>query len=310
MQSHRTSRKPFSKEESKEQINKIREIILRKWCSSEWVLVPDGSFLGYFDWVPRKFRVGPWSSVALVYLTLLFYSTAVFGAFFWSSRYNPSSPLFEQTTQLKPESLKYPELYSLGWYYHVIVSMWMSYVIYLVITGPVGFKAWGTYTIQSWSLLLTRHLACAVAPLTIHAVLLAEYIRFPVACSASVTFIVWNFALMPFIYFGGMKDSQARKRFLDFCFSFRLVQIHVFNILYCYLNIYFSPSREMDAFDFYLAVVSVLIYAMWYLFILDRLGIHFYPIFSPRDGRVVATTWTFAVALYVTLFYAWQRLMI
>ena len=35
-----------------------------------WVLVENGSFLGYFDWLPEKYRVGPWSIAAICYLTV------------------------------------------------------------------------------------------------------------------------------------------------------------------------------------------------------------------------------------------------
>ena len=43
-----------------------------------WVLVDNGSFLGNFDWVPEKFRVGPWclSAVCILTVRIVSYQTA------------------------------------------------------------------------------------------------------------------------------------------------------------------------------------------------------------------------------------------
>ena len=35
-----------------------------------WVLVENGSLLGFFDWVPEKCRAGPWSMTAICWLTV------------------------------------------------------------------------------------------------------------------------------------------------------------------------------------------------------------------------------------------------
>jgi hypothetical protein len=38
-----------------------------------WILVDKGSILGYFDWVPEKSQVGPWSPFAPAVLSSLVY---------------------------------------------------------------------------------------------------------------------------------------------------------------------------------------------------------------------------------------------
>ncbi|GKY97326.1 hypothetical protein MPSEU_000691000 [Mayamaea pseudoterrestris] len=205
----------------------------------------------------------------------------------------------------------YPGPYSIQWLYNTLGCLWMLYVMHSIMNkSPMGLKAWGTYTVQSWTLLTIRHGLSSLAPFSKTAALLSEVIRFPAACSATVTFLVWNMALVPFIYFQAMDTAEKRKGFVKFCFSFRLVQIHLLNIVYCYLNIaWASPPRELHAMDFYLALVFVLAYMMFYLLVLDRIGIHLYPIFSPRLRGMVVLSWTGVLGLYALAFYGWKTIL-
>lgn len=270
--------------------------------SKTWVLVPNGSLMGYFDWVPEHFRVGPWSVVAVVYLTILFYVALLAGAYFVSSLSQPWWPI-------DLAKIEYSVAYTAKWWYHVAASFWMIYVLRLIWEGPLSLRAWGTYTVQSWTLLLLRHVLCALAPFSHHFTLLAEYTRFPVACSATVTFVVWNFVLFPVCYLFLLPTAEQKERFWKFCTSFRLVQIHGFNIVFCLLNVYWaSPPRALQAIDLYFAVMSVMIYLAWYLWFLDRLGVHLYPIFTPRDGRLVIISWSLLLGVYLGIFEVWRRL--
>ena len=75
----------------------------------------------------------------------------------------------------------------------------------------------------------------------------AEYIRFPVACSATCTFVVWNTILFPYVYFVGLKNDERQKQFYEFASSYGVMQRHVFNILYAVLNILWaSPPRPVE----------------------------------------------------------------
>lgn len=287
------------------------------WDSSKpWVLVPDGSIGGFFDFVPRHLRVGPWSGTAIVYWTSILYVTALGIAFFSSKA---SSPYWW------PENLSdevvYPPPFSRECWYHTILAVWMLYIIYLILTGgPAGRKVFATFTVQSWTMLTLRHglsaLACwystsTNSPLRRAFLLAAEIVRFPSACSTTITFFVWNFAVFPFVYLYGMKTAEQRKGFVKFATSFRLVQIHVFNIIFCWLNqVWASPPRKLVLIDFFLAFLSTIMYMTFYLLILDRLGIHLYPVFSPRAGSfTVVLTWSSLLALYVATFIAWKHFL-
>lgn len=270
----------------------------------EWVIVPEGSFLGYFDWVPRSLRVGPWSSAAICYLFAIPYVTAL------AIAYLSPSQAEETWWSIDWDALEYPAVGSLPWLYSFATFFWMIYIKYLVWIGPMSYRAWATYTVQSWTLLWVRHGLCLVAPLSPWALRWAEYLRFPVACSATITFVVWNAVLAPVIYSVGMKTAEKKRNFVKFCFSFRLVQLHVCNMGFCWLNgMWASPIRALRAMDLVAAVLSVLVYMAWYLCCMDRLGIHFYPVFSPRVGWLVVLTWTSLWLTYVATFLWWKEIL-
>lgn len=317
--------------------------------SLPWVLVENGSLGGYFDWVPVHMRVGEWSWVAIVYLTLLWYAAAAGGVYLFHQKNSIDSwwkdhmddacqssttdekmsirqwsigvlmRLFsavEKEGVLESEAClrsaeNYPGPNTMKWLYNTLGCLWMVFVMYsIAYQSPMGLRAWGTYTVQSWTLLTFRHGLSSLAPFSQSAALLAEILRFPAACQATVTFLVWNLALVPFIYFFAMDNEEKKQGFVKFCFSFRLVQIHLLNIVFCYLNIVWaSPARELHAMDFYVALLGVLIYMMFYLMVLDRIGVHLYPIFSPRLRGTVLVSWTSVLGLYAFSYWMWNEIL-
>ena len=209
------------------------------------------------------------------------------------------------------EDLNYPSIFSIEWYYNVAISIWMLCIMVLVLVGPVSYRGWATYTVQSWTSLWIRHVLCALVPFSSSwALEWAEYLRFPVACSATCTFVVWNFVIFPYAILFGLKTAEQKKRFYNFAFSFRLVQIHFFNIVFCVLNILWaSPPRPLEWVDLNFAVISAVIYMAWYLLVLDRLGIHLYPVFTPRVWWAVIPMWSLLLLIYLGTFNLWKYLI-
>jgi hypothetical protein len=278
--------------------------------SQPWVLIPNGSLGGHFDWVPREFRVGPWSTAAVVYFVVLWYCAVITGCYLWSQVRDSSKWWWQEAHDT---SLQYPPAYSTAWYYHVTGFLWMLFIMYLIMfLSPLSWRAWTTYTVQSWTLLCVRHGVCAATPwIPQYAIPAAEILRFPCAVAHTVTFTVWNFALVPYIIGHVFRhDTVKRRGFIAFCTSFRLTNLHVCNIVLCVLNVgpFGSPRRRLDYFDLYLAAVSAVLYLTWYTCVLDRIGVHLYPIFSPRlrNGFVVLT-WSGATILYIAAFHGWRR---
>ena len=215
-----------------------------------WVLVPDGSIAGFFDYVcflnsivcicivcasrfvslvlqhlrfqsflsrltrvqvPRHLRVGPWNILVPFYLV---------GFTFAILYYKPESGL----GTLEPV---YPEPYSNWWYYNVIVGLWMLGFIIVLLWGKLAAVA--TYTIQSWIYLILRHGLTALAPFlnddTHVLIKLNEFLRFPALATATITFFFWNFIVGPAIYYF-MKSPKRRKEFLLWNCTFKMVQLH------------------------------------------------------------------------------------
>jgi hypothetical protein len=294
-----------------------------------WVLVPEGSWNGYFDWVPREFRVGPISYVAIAYYVAVvaFTAESIRRHNYDADSTDPSNTINNIDNKTTTATLLYPSIGSWGWYYHVLASVWMGYVAYLVATGSsLGWFAWATYTVQSWTWLWIRHVLCALLGIIHHSTTttaetttilsacqhllfrVVEDLRFVCAVTATVTFVIWNLVLVPFVM-GGIFRHDARKRheFWKFCTSFRLVQLHGMNIVFCVMNVVvYSPARRLNNRDWLVALALLCMYMTFYFGILDRCGVHLYPVFTPRIGKWVAFSWTGILALYLANFYAWS----
>jgi hypothetical protein len=58
--------------------------------------------------------------------------------------------------------------------------------------------------------------------------------------------------------------------------------------------------------DLWVAYAVVLLYSVLYYFLMDRLGMHFYPIFSPRTAFSVISI-AGVLGLYYFLFLKWNE---
>ena len=273
--------------------------------SKPWVLVDEGSFLGFFDFVPPKFRNGPWLSIPTSYLAGILYLLAV-GALYVFTTQSPEEGWINLYKQIDAY-----EAFTPSWWYNLIGFLWTSFVSWNVLTAsPLGAAAWASYTLQSWTYLTLRHGLCALAPFTPPLITVAaEILRFPVLITASVTFTIWNFVLAPIVVVVFVKDNEQRKKFIQYFTNFRLTQLHVFNILFATINGAFTvPTRSLHYGDLIVAGVLVVQYMVWYYSVLDRFGIHLYPIFSPRTYLSILS-WNLILVSYFGGFWAWQRFL-
>jgi hypothetical protein len=275
-----------------------------------WILT-DGlsTFRGFFDFVPRHLREGPWSVTATLALFAIMYSLVILliGAnMLYAPVKGANGSILDQF--ILPHDAYVP--YTTSWYYNTIVFGWMVYVAYMVYAeSTLSSIAWVSFTLWSWSIITLRHGLCAVAPFLPQVRVLTEVLRLPVLLSASVTFGVWNFVLMPAIAFVFIKDSKRRWNFIKFAFGFRLMQLHIFNIFFAVLNgAWAEPKRPLHLGDLDAIFVYMVIYIVWYYFVLDRLGIHLYPIFSPRAPWVIGS-WLLVVALCLCGYHWWSRIL-
>jgi hypothetical protein len=155
--------------------------------SKPWVLVDNGSILGYFDWVPKKLRLGSWSPAAPAMLFLMVY-TAICGIVVASQSPRPvNSPV------------DYPAYLSGLWFYNLLGFLWISGISISILVGPAGPRAWATFTVWSWTVLQVRHGLAVLAPWLEQESFLfkvLELSHFPMLMMHAMTFFVWNFILM------------------------------------------------------------------------------------------------------------------
>ncbi len=220
----------------------------------------------------------------------------------------PSTFIYESSSTLVSS---YHDIYSTYWWYNVTAFVYMSYLITWVIKNrSKGVVA--TYTVISWNLNTIGHGINAIAPfLSDHHILLHvnRMIRFPALVSASITTSVWNFILLPYIHFFVLDTEEKRHNFTKWNLSFRLVQKHVCNIIYAFLNTVLSKRSGTHLLfsddDLWYGLLLGLGYGLFYNLILDRIGVHIYPIFSPRSN-LVFVTWALVFGIYFAFHWFWN----
>eukprot|EP00956_Cyclotella_meneghiniana_P019859 scaffold34525_cov58-Cyclotella_meneghiniana.AAC.3 len=234
-------------------------------------LVHEGSFMGCFDFVPKRLRVGPWCTAFPIYMSILLAKLV-----YWMPQ--------KESFDLDEAALSaHPLAYEATWLYNVIIFFWMKFVLLqcLRVRGP-GIVA--TYTIQSWIMLTTRHGLSALAPFLPRQHFLLwfnEMLRFPALATATITFCFWNFLIAP---------------------------VHFFNIIFAVLNTLVTSSRQFEFLDLWLALAAAVSYAFFYLLVLDRIGVHLYPIFSPRTLWSVLS-WSALLVTYFLVFLGWNQVI-
>jgi len=242
----------------------------------------------WFKFVPRRFTEGPW----LPFVTWTMVSTVCYVVYAtidanikYNSRDSSNSNDYNSSVGIMEDFVgdKSYTAFTIGWYYNVVLFFWTSYVAWTIYDFHKGFTAWITYTICSWTLICVRHGLCSIAPFFPSVRLLVGMMRFPLLLSASVTFGMWNFALMPAITFGFL-EGERRWKFVRWAFNWKMCQIHIFNILWAYLNcVWAEPTAQpLHLGDVNAGVVYTIAYLSFYYLILDRIGIPLYPIISPR----------------------------
>jgi len=278
------------------------------------VLVPNGSLMGYFDFVPEHFRVGPWTRVSLA-LPIILCAALVFlkpgNEFPLSKGFETAADSSEHRCCLKTSS--YPEVFSVYWWYNIIIFLHMTglvaYCMFLSTPAIIG-----AYTIQSWIMNITRHGLNALAPFLKDGHLLLHInriLRFPALVSSVITFTVWNFILVPFLSI--QADDTRRKNFMKWNITFRMVQLHVCNVIYSIMNTLFTQSGDstfqlFQYEDMWYGLVYGLGYGLFYILFLDRIGVHLYPVFSPRTNYS-AILWPGTMMIIFTVYKTFNATM-
>jgi hypothetical protein len=106
-----------------------------------------------------------------------------------------------------------------------------------------------------------------------------------------------------------LKRERRRRSFVSWNFSFDMVNVHVLNLpLVLAGTVFGAGARPFEAADLHAGLCVALAYSLVYLFLLDRLGVHIYPMFSPRT-HACAFTYTAIITLYFGVYNGWNLLL-
>ena len=244
--------------------------------------------------MPAHLRKGPWFFLAPYYLALFAFLVVYF---------RPASFDF----LVVDNSL--PELNS-SWHYCAIAFAVNGCAVLGLLLWNVGPAPLVTYTITSWSLLTAHNVLSSVLPFFPALVPalgpVREFLRFPVLVAHTVTFVIWNFVLAPAIY-RIMPTPEKKRDFMKWILAPFMFEIHVFNYPIAVVSTLGEAAkrRPLVIDDLWCALLVAFYYALVYLFLLDRLGVHFYPIFSPRSKWCVVA-WSSLFAIYLGTFNFWN----
>ena len=287
----------------------------KRWQQFKWLIYDNnGSYNGWFDWLPLWMRVGYFSPFVVVSL-MFFYS-----AIYW---YRPQPLHFEatvyETVVSGKEVDRLLDIMPKTAAFDLAIFLWgCIVVVHAKITlgsigaFPISFTGW------SWLLLSLR----AGLEFTAWAATTLEYlslgkllatvgssIRMVAVTNAGVVCTIWNFILFPIIYFFSVPPGEKRQNFLKFNFGFFMTNIHIINFPLAVMNtVYGSQIRLFTFSDLWVAYLVILLYSIVYYFLMDRLGMHFYPIFCPRSALSVVSI-VGVLGLYYYLFNKWNELI-
>ncbi|RYG66050.1 hypothetical protein EON64_10640 [archaeon] len=247
--------------------------------------------LAFLEYVPEKYKTGPWSPAA----HLALYGIGCFVVLTLQDAmdtYEPhdyaKSPPWLQAFRL------IAGLYGIA---HIIFTF-----------QQLGVWPFVSYTLTSWNLMTLRLLAAYLAGTGWTAwVPLANLTRFPALVMNTVTVVVWWLVLVPLIDYLLRSNRRERAFFWTFNLSAPLLNVHLLNLPLVALD-FLHSGQKLRFFDLHVAVCVALGYSVFYLTVLDPLGLHFYLILTPRS-RLCLLSYGLILGGYCALFHLWNSLL-
>lgn len=248
------------------------------------------NILKFLDHIPEKYKTGPWSPAVHVYLYTVFgilLLTAQTAYSYYNTIEQYSADDFLQTFRLVAGV--YCALLSLG---------------LLIVAGPWPFTS---YTMTSWNLMTVRLLTayCAAAG-DENMKFIAGMVKFPALVGCSITVVIWWSVLVPLIHYLLRNSKENTKFFREWNTSFFLLNIHLLNLPVVGIEFLLS-NAPLTLFDLWMGFLVANVYVLFYLNVLDPLGLHFYIILTPRTW-VTVLTYTSILGLYYLVYSSWNRI--
>jgi len=237
-----------------------------------------------FSLFPEFLRVGPWSVSAYATLGLLTLWLLACAGTAWESHKATLALEMEAPTSLRLAQL-----------------VLAAYAIFVNVHAyqKAGWYPFASYTMAGYVLLTLRFALGGLG-----ATWLSEPLRLPALTMALVTTSVWWLVLVPIFLVMFPAGSGKRKKFMEFNFTFFLVNVHLLNTPLALFD-HWSTARPLVFADLWLAVLLAFLYCLFYLLVLDARGFHFYIILSPRPWWC-CFVYAAIIGIYVAVYTAWK----
>ena len=186
-----------------------------------------------------------------------------------------------------------------------VYALGFSIITYL----KIGVWPFLTYTVTSWNLMALRLILAFLSDAGFHILQpVASFLKFPALIGCSITVFVWWTILVPLISYLLRQNEKDLSIFLHFNMSFGLVNLHLFNLPITAAEFLWT-STPLTFFDLWCGYFVALVYCLFYLNVLDPLGLHFYIIFSPRTA-LCALSFGMVIGAYYGFYLFWNRSLI
>ena len=169
----------------------------------------------------------------------------------------------------------------------------------------IGIWPFVTYTVTSWNLMAFRLIFAYLSDAGLHSLRpVASFLKFPALVGCTITVFIWWSALVPLIAYLLRHNEKDQSIFLRFNLSFGLINLHLFNLPITAVEFLWT-STPLTFFDLWCGYFVALLYCLFYLNVLDPLGLHFYIIFSPRTA-FCALSFGLVIGAYYAFYVFWN----
>lgn len=246
--------------------------------------------LVYLKHVPDRFKSGPWCFAAYAYIFLYFA-----GLVHFHDKVDISEVELLNTANIP------------SWI--PCFQLWCS-IYCFVITGVLLYNAGPlpltSYTMTSWNLLTLRLFMAYLGSQGYDwAFVLSQKLLFPALVGCSITCTVWWLILTPLIS-TLLKSNRSKdhKAFWEWNTSFMLLNLHGLMVILAAIDFTFA-GRQLVAYDLWISLLVAFIYVLFYLFVLDPRGLHFYIILTPRTSYCIIS-YSAILLTYYGCYIGWQ----
>ena len=191
--------------------------------------------------------------------------------------------------------------------YRIIVGSYcfLLVIVFLTFTGPMPLT---TYTITSWNLMVSRLLFSYFGNLHSNKLLIAisQILRFPALVGCTITVVIWWLVLVPIIHH--FTEGTKRAAFWKFNTGPVLIHVHLLNLPIVVYEFLWS-QHKLYMIDLWCGLFVAIAYLLFYLFVLDPAGYHFYIILSPRTVFCIVP-YIVILSLYLGLYMFWNYILL